>query len=272
MHENFYRTLAKEKIMKKIILTISVGLLLSVPAQASTQAKVATLEENVRKLEEQLHAAVEELNTQLAVEAEKGSKESVFSAPHDSESSHFQVMESFKKRLDDLETRLTKLEKNPKDLEGARSPEEAKAMREANEKAPKLPDTPGTAQYNLAFGLLMNNELEKAKEAFEQLIKTYPADFYVAKSQVHLGDIFKKLGDLGQAEDAYQKALAGKLEEPVMVECRLGLAEVLFALGKNKLACDQVVILEKEQLDEKQKLRLKEFSKKSSCPKEAPPK
>ena len=257
--------------MKKSIFAIS-ALLLTTSIQASETAKVVVLEENVRKLEEQLHKAVEELNAQLAAEAEKEVPQAATSASHDPHPSPIHIAETLK-RLDIIEARLAALETTKKDpLQGARTPEEAKATKEANEKAPKLADTPGTAQYNLAFGLLSNKELEKAKEAFEQLLKDYPTDFYAAKSQFHLGDIFKQLGDFVQAEAAYQKALTSKLEEPVMVECRLGLSESLVILGKMKPACEQVAILQKEQLDEKQKNRLQDVSKKASCQKEPAPK
>ena len=260
--------------MRKIVFAINVALLTSASILASEPPKVVVLEENVRRLEEQLHKAVDELHAQLAADADKEVPQAVVNVTPDpsSISSQTQATESLNKRLDAIEARLSVLEKPKQDLQGARTPEEAKATKEANEKAPKFPDTPGAAQYNLAFGLLSNNELEKAKVAFEQIIKDYPLDSYAQKAQFHLGDILKQLGDFVQAETAYQKALTYKLEEPVMVQCRLGLAEALIGLNKMKPACEQVTILQKEQLDEKQKGRLQEVSKKASCQKESAPK
>ncbi|MBY0461581.1 MAG: tetratricopeptide repeat protein [Alphaproteobacteria bacterium] len=263
--------------MRKIVFAISATLLTATYLQASENSKVMALEENVRKLEVQLHKAVEELNAQLAAEADKETEQTVSNTTPDPITfppvqAQTQPTDTVNKRLDAIEIRLSVLEKAKQDLQGARTAEEAKATKEANEKAPALPDTPGTAQYNLAFGLLSNNELEKAKEAFEQLIKDYPADSYTPKAQFHLGDIFRKLGDFARAETAYQTALAHKLEEPVMVECRLGLAESLVSLNKMKPACEQVTILQKEPLDAKQKERLQEISKKATCQKDPVPK
>lgn len=259
--------------MKKVIFAISLSLLTSTCIHASSSPKALALEEKVKRLESQLQKAVEELNTQLATEAEKETPQTATNSLQEPCPPPIQVVDNVSKRLEAIETRLTALEKSKQDpLQGARTPEEAKATKEANEKAPKLLDTPGLAQYELAYALLKNNEYDKAKEAFEQFLKDYPLDAYAAKAQFHLGDIFKQLGDLTQAETNYQKALTHKLEEPVMVECRLGLAETLVSLNKTKPACEQVTILQKEQLDEKQKSRLQEVSKKASCQKNAAPK
>lgn len=259
--------------MKKTVFAISLALLVSTCIQASGASKTTALEEKVKRLEDQLHKAVEELNTQLAVEAEKEQSQTVTNPAQEPCPPPVQVVDNVSKRIEAIEARLALLEKSKQDpLQGARTLEEAKATKEANERAPKLPDTPGTAQYDLAFGLLKNNELNKAKEAFEQLLRDYPLDTYAPKAQFHLGDIFRQLGDFTQAEITYQRALTHKLEEPVMVECRLGLAETLISLSKTKPACEQVTILQKEQLDEKQKSRLQEVSKKASCQKDSVPK
>ena len=74
--------------MKKSIFAIS-ALLLTTSIQASETAKVVVLEENVRKLEEQLHKAVEELNAQLAAEAEKEVPQAATSASHDPHPSRY---------------------------------------------------------------------------------------------------------------------------------------------------------------------------------------
>ncbi|MBY0281861.1 MAG: tetratricopeptide repeat protein [Alphaproteobacteria bacterium] len=263
--------------MRKIVFAMSAILLAATCLEASENSKVVALEENVRNLELQLHKAVEELNAQLAAEADRETHQAANNAVSEpitppQAQVQIQAAESVNKRLDAIECRLLVLEKGKQDLQGARTPEEAKATKDANEKAPILPNTQGIAQYNLAFGLLSNNELEKAKDAFEQLIKDYPTDSYASKAQFHLGDIYRKLKDPTKAEAAYQTALAHKLEEPVMVECRLGLAESLIDLNKLKQACEQVTILRKEQLDEKQKGRLQEISQKASCQKEPVPK
>lgn len=259
--------------MRKIIFVISLTLLISTCIQASSSPKAIALEEKVKRLESQLQKAVEDLNTQLAVEAEKEIPQANTNSLQDPCPPPVQVVDNVTKRFEAIELRLAALEKSRQDpLQGARTIEEAKATKEANEKAPKLADTPGLAQYELAYALLKNNEYDKAKEAFEQFLKDHPLDAYAAKAQFHLADILKQLGDLIQAETSYQKALTYKLEEPVMVECRLGLAETLIGLNKMKSACEQVTILQKEQLDEKQKNRLQEVSKKASCQKDSVPK
>ena len=258
--------------MKEIIFAVGLILLSGSALRADPPQNAQDLESKIHELEKQLQDAVDQLNSKLLEEDKSASSESDSSEEDD-------VVDPFEgvhKRLSAIEERLTAIEVAQKDtppsLDGARTGAEAEATKKANETAPQLKITPAVAQYNLAFALLKNNELEKAHEAFEQIIKDHPSDIYAQKAQFHLGDIFKKLGKLDQAEVAYSQALTFKLETPTMVESRLGLAETLIGLNKVKPACDQLTILQKEALDADQGKRLHEALKKSGCPKVSAPK
>ncbi len=271
--------------MKKFILAISLLLLSVVTFEANSSAdlspKAAALNQEIEQLQKSLQDKVEAFNAQVEADAVNHTTSApVTVAPSEtgtvSKAAPSQTVSSteetdLKKRLEVLELEVAALKKsnNVKPLDGARTPEEAAATKKANETAPLLQvNTPAIAQYNQALSLMENNELEKAVEAFDQILKDYPNDPYAHKSQAHLGAIFKQLGKMDEAEKAYSLALTYNLELPIIIECRLGLAEALISLNKFKPACDQLTIIKKESIDSTQKKRLQEALNKASCQKQ----
>lgn len=168
-------------------------------------------------------------------------------------------------RLKALEIKVMVLE-NPQSLEGARTQAEADATKKAAENAPLLAThSPATAQYNQANALLKQGEFEKAKEAFQYITREYPEDIYAYKAWLHIGDTQLKMKNFGEAEKAFSEALTGKLETPLMIEARLGLAEAKIQREDLKTACEQLTIVQKEQLSPDQKKRLESLLKRAPC-------
>ncbi|RZI45357.1 tetratricopeptide repeat protein [Candidatus Finniella inopinata] len=157
-------------------------------------------------------------------------------------------------------------------LEGARTQAEADATKKASENAPTLINSPATAQYNQASGLLNKGEFGKAKEAFLCITREYPEDIYAYKAWLHIGDINLKMKNFGDAEEAFSQALTGKLETPLMIDARLGLAEAKMKKEDMKGCCEQLAILQKEQLSNEQKKRLETTLKNASCQSAGKPK
>jgi len=259
--------------MKKFVFATTMLLLSSIALQASStdlSPKATALNQEIEALQKELQEKVEAFNTQLEQDAANHppAAPEITTKADTTKSSALSEENDLKKRLEALEREVKILKETAKPLDGARTPEEAAATKKANETAPLLPtNTPAVAQYNQALTLLKNNELEKAVVAFGQILKDYPNDPYAHKAQVHLGDVFKQLGQLDDAERAYSLALTYDLEPPLMVECRLGLGETLAALKKLKPACDQLKIVQKESIDDNQKKRLQEALAKGSCSK-----
>ena len=163
-------------------------------------------------------------------------------------------------KLHELNERVKVLEtaiknSSPPVLEGARNQAEADATKKAAENAPTLVNSPATAQYSQASGLLSKGELEKAKEAFLCVTREYPEDTYAYKAWLHIGDIHLKNSNFGDAQKAFSEALAGPLETPLMIDARLGLAEVKMTIKDTKGCCEQLTVLQKEQLNDEQKKR-----------------
>jgi len=175
-----------------------------------------------------------------------------------------ETLSKLTERLEALEIKVMVLE-NPKSLDGARTQAEADATKKAAENAPSLVDSPAIAQYNQANGLLKQGELDKAKEAFLYITREYPEDIYAYKSWLHVGDIQLKMKNFGEADKAFSEALTGKLETPLMIDARLGLAEAKTQREDLKAACEQLAIIQKEQLSPEQKQRLEAISKRASC-------
>ena len=173
-------------------------------------------------------------------------------------------------RVKILEGKCATLENKPP-LEGARTQAEAEATKKAVENAPLLAvNSPAMAQYNQANGLLKNDLLKKekldnAKEAFLYITREYPDDIYAYKSWLHIGDIQLKSKNFGEAEKAFTEALAGKLETPLMVDARLGLAEARLQKEDSKGCCEQLAIIQKEQLSAEQKQRYEAALKRAAC-------
>jgi TolA-binding protein len=229
--------------------------------------------EEIDKLQEELHKRTTEYNEKLARKA-AGTSTSAGKASPALKKVAPSLEEDSKKEMT-LEQRVIALEqevihlKNPQ-KKGYHIPTEAElaATKKAEANAPVLvANTPAVAQYNQAQSLLKNNELEKAKEAFLQIIHDYPHDIYAAKSYLHLGEIHLQLKNFGEAEKAFKEALTTKLELPLMTQARLGFAEALRQLDKQEECCQQLKVLEKEALDEDQKKRLKTLVEKTNCQK-----
>lgn len=266
--------------MKKFIFATSLLFLSATYFEAKSEVdlspEAAALNQEIEQLQKTLQDKVVAFNDRVAQDASG-------SAVSESKTTVSNIVETQPKGLaqsaptskePDLKERVEALErelkaiKEAKPADGARTPEEAAATKKANDTAPLLPtNTPAVAQYNQALTLLENNEFEKAAGAFEQILKDYPNDPYAHKAQAHLGEVFRKLGKMDEAERAYNLALTNHLESPLMVECRLGLAETLIALNKLKPACDQLAIVQKESIDPTQKKRLQEALVKGSCQK-----
>ncbi len=244
---------------------------------ADLSPEAAAMDAEIKKMQDELQAKVEVYNEQVAQDAanhevsvpEPVAKETPTTILPAQQKPTTTIPEKsdLEKRVESLERELKAL-KDAKPADGARTLEEAAATKKANDTAPLLPtNTPAVAQYNQALTLLENNEFEKAAGAFEQILKDYPNDPYAHKAQAHLGEVFRKLGKMEEAEKAYSLALTYNLESPIMVECRLGLAETLLSLNRLKPACDQLVIVQKESIDPTQKRRLQEALGTASCQK-----
>jgi TolA-binding protein len=221
--------------------------------------------EEIDRLQEQLHKRTTEYNERLAKKAAGATSTTLEKTSPSPNPSQGQL--TLEQRVKALEQELAHLKTSQRK---GHHPTEAElaATKKAEKNAPALAvNTPAIAQYNQAQSLLKNNELEKAKEAFLQIISNYPQDIYAEKSYLHLGEIHLQLKNFGEAEKAFKGALMNKLEISLMLQARLGLAEVLVQLDKLDECCQQLKVLQKETLDEGQKKRLKTLLEKVNCQK-----
>lgn len=233
------------------------------PQQLGFDSELKQEEQEIEKLENELHERTRQYNEKLA--------QKVVESPAKQESVHkreHQVNSTLEKRVADLEEELVRLKSSPDKSSRPSTEAEIQATKKAEENAPTLAtNSPAVAQYNQALSLFKNNELEKARVAFQQIIDVYSEDIYAAKSYLHLGDIQLQLKNFGEAEKYYKESLLNKLETPLMVKARLGLAKALLQLNKQDDCCQQMKVIQKEILDDSQKKDLENLFIKVDCAK-----
>lgn len=232
--------------------------------------QIAHVGRNIDELQEQLHRQIERYNQLIAQQAEQSGGTAVIPAPEMIANGTPKVPQGTTmdmiKRIELLENEVATLKAAKPNLEGARTQAEAEATKKAAANAPLLKvDTPATAQYAQAQALMKNGELEKAKEAFLQIVENYPEDAYVPRAYLHLGEIHLHLKNFGEAEKAFTTALTGKLEETLMVDARLGLAQAEFELDKGEKCCNQLTIIQKEPLTDEQNKSFQQLMKRAKC-------
>jgi outer membrane assembly lipoprotein YfiO len=67
-------------------------------------------------------------------------------------------------------------------------------------------DTP-EAQYLFATQYLESNDLKRAIDEFDKLIKTFPQSKWAAESQFHIGVCYEKMSDIGKAASAFREMI-----------------------------------------------------------------
>ncbi len=112
------------------------------------------------------------------------------------------------------------------------------------------------AQYDQAMKFLASTEdgaQEKAIEAFEEIINTYPDDVYANKSYVHAAQACLNIKAYDKALAYFKIALLKNLDVSTAVTVRIGYAKALAASGKAQDACKQLGFLKKQEMDVVQK-------------------
>ncbi|MCX7337859.1 MAG: tetratricopeptide repeat protein [Alphaproteobacteria bacterium] len=250
---------------------------------AEVPSSLSAKEQQVKNLEEQLKKAVDDLNASLEKAHEQGegankdqlSEQTSTSLPApDHSEAIVDALKNLTGRVEILEKKLEQpapaklVEQAPVSPKAELDKIREDAEKKANELAPKLATgTPAVAQYDQANALLKNKEYKKAADAFGTIMNEFPSDPYAVKSRVHLAEALQALGDFTKAEDMYTEALKTKMDDSLMIDCRLGLLEVNLALNKASEACSQITILQKEKLTENQLKRLKDSQGKAHCKK-----
>jgi TolA-binding protein len=112
------------------------------------------------------------------------------------------------------------------------------------------------AQYDQAMKFLNSKEehaQEKAIEAFEEIINTYPDDVYAHKSYVHAAQACMNSKNYEKAIAYYKVALLKNLDVSLAITVRIGYAKALNANGSAQEACKQLGFLKKQEMDVMQK-------------------
>ena len=166
-----------------------------------------------------------------------------------------QINDKIVKIVSDLEHRLTDLEgpiKEKKEnaqlidkVESQLNEIEVKPNHSAQISGDKSLTTP-EEQFRNAYYLLKEKNLEGAKAAFEQFIKSHPNNTLIGAAYYWLGEIYTSKQEYDKAAVEYLKGYQVGATSGRAPDNLLRLAESLFKLGKRQESCITIAKLNKE--------------------------
>lgn len=136
---------------------------------------------------------------------------------------------------EDVDAILMDLEK--KGELDAQSPEEKKAIAQAEKSAPLLPMDDFQSQYDQGLGLLKKGEHRAAVESFEYCLKTFPNQKKDDRVLYQLGQSYFGCKNYNQAKKSYAKAYRKDPKGPLAPYALFGLAQVFVQEKNTKNAC-----------------------------------
>lgn len=151
---------------------------------------------------------------------------------------------------------------------GAKTKEEAGAMKDASAKAPSLPSNDFQAQYDEAMGLLKKKSYKEAIKAFEYCLKISPDNKKCDRVLYHLGNAYEGHNNLEEAKKSYVKAFKKDSKGPVAADSLLKLAGVFKEQKNTKSACTTLKEISKRfpQMESGMKKKIEAAKKDAKCP------
>jgi len=136
---------------------------------------------------------------------------------------------------EDVDAILMDLEK--KGEQDTQSPEEKKAIAQAEKSAPFLPMDDFQSQYDQGLGLLKKGEHRAATESFEYCLKTFPNQKKDDRVLYQLGKSYFGCKKYDQAKKSYAKAYRKDPKGSLAPYALFGLAQVFVQEKNMKNAC-----------------------------------